>query len=43
VRYEEPAAAVAPGQSAAFYDAEAPDELLGGGIISATVAATAVA
>ena len=43
VRYDEPAAAVAPGQSAVFYDAVAPDELLGGGIISSTVAATAVA
>jgi tRNA-specific 2-thiouridylase len=42
-RYHDPVEAVAPGQSAAFYDASAPDELIGGGIISATVAATAVA
>ncbi|MDP9234307.1 MAG: tRNA 2-thiouridine(34) synthase MnmA [Actinomycetota bacterium] len=43
VRYDEAAEAVAPGQSAAFYDAASPDELIGGGIISSTVAATAVA
>jgi tRNA-uridine 2-sulfurtransferase len=43
VRYREPVHAVAPGQSAAFYDATAPDELIGGGIIAATVPATAVA
>jgi tRNA-specific 2-thiouridylase len=43
VVYDEPVEAVAPGQSAAFYDASAPDELIGGGIISRTVAATAVA
>jgi tRNA-specific 2-thiouridylase len=43
VRYDEPAEAVAPGQSAAFYDAGSPDELIGGGIISSTVGATAVA
>jgi tRNA-specific 2-thiouridylase len=43
VRYREPAEAVAPGQSAAFYDASAPDELIGGGIISTTVRAAAVA
>jgi tRNA-uridine 2-sulfurtransferase len=43
VRYREPAEAVAPGQSAAFYDASAPDELIGGGIISATVRAAAIA
>jgi tRNA-uridine 2-sulfurtransferase len=43
VRYREPVEAVAPGQSAAFYDASAPDELIGGGIISATVGAAAVA
>jgi tRNA-specific 2-thiouridylase len=43
VRYQEPVQAVAPGQSAAFYNATAPDELIGGGIISATVPASAVA
>lgn len=34
--YDEPVEAVAPGQSAAFYSAADPDELLGGGIIAAT-------
>jgi tRNA-uridine 2-sulfurtransferase len=43
VRYYEAVQAVAPGQTAAFYDATDPDELIGGGIISATVPATAVA
>ncbi|MGH2789815.1 MAG: aminomethyltransferase beta-barrel domain-containing protein, partial [Actinomycetota bacterium] len=33
--------AVARGQSAALYDADRPDELLGGGVISSTVAAGA--
>jgi tRNA-uridine 2-sulfurtransferase len=42
IRFERPVEAVAPGQSAAFYAAEAPDELLGGGIVRATVAAAAV-
>jgi tRNA-specific 2-thiouridylase len=37
LRYRRPVAAVAPGQSAALYAAEDPDELLGGGIIAATV------
>jgi tRNA-uridine 2-sulfurtransferase len=41
--YDDPVEAVAPGQSAAMYDASAPEELIGGGIISATAAATAVA
>ena len=41
--YDEPVAAVAPGQSAAFYDPERPDELLGGGLIARTVPAAAVA
>jgi tRNA-specific 2-thiouridylase len=43
VRYHQPVEAVAPGQSAAFYDSRDPDELIGGGIIAETVAATAVA
>jgi tRNA-specific 2-thiouridylase len=38
-----PVAAIARGQSAAFYSAEEPDRLLGGGIISSTVPAAAVA
>ena len=37
VLYETPVTAVAPGQSVAFYSAEEPEELLGGGTISATV------
>lgn len=36
---DEPVEAPAPGQSAAFYSAARPDELLGGGIVSATVPA----
>lgn len=36
ISFEEPVEAVAPGQSAVFYDPDRPDELLGGGIISAT-------
>lgn len=36
VLYDEPVEAIAPGQSAAFYSAADPDELLGGGIIAAT-------
>lgn len=36
VVFEEPVEAVAPGQSAALYDFEEPDLLLGGGIISTT-------
>ena len=39
VSLERSVEAVAPGQSAAFYDAVRPDELIGGGVISATVAA----
>ena len=39
VAFERPVEAVARGQSAAFYDAEHPEELLGGGVISSTVAA----
>ncbi|MEA2461457.1 MAG: tRNA-uridine 2-sulfurtransferase, partial [Actinomycetota bacterium] len=39
----EPVEAVAPGQSAAFYGGDAPDELIGGGVISATVRADVVA
>jgi tRNA-specific 2-thiouridylase len=39
VRFETPVEAVAPGQSAAFYSMDDPDELLGGGIVAATVAA----
>jgi tRNA-specific 2-thiouridylase len=41
--YDHPVEAVAPGQSAAFYNALVPDELMGGGIIASTVAASAVA
>lgn len=37
VQLEEPAPAIAPGQSAAFYSRHDPDELLGGGIIAATL------
>ncbi len=39
IRFPQPVEAVAPGQSAAFYSAERPDELLGGGIVAATMAA----
>ena len=41
VSFDDPAEAVARGQSAAFYDAEHPEILLGGGVISATVTAGA--
>ena len=37
VRFARPVGAISPGQSAAFYDAGSGDELLGGGIIAATV------
>jgi tRNA-uridine 2-sulfurtransferase len=36
VAFERPVEAVAPGQSAALYSADDPDELLGGGIIAST-------
>ena len=36
VSYDDPVRAVAPGQSAVLYSATAPDEVLGGGVISAT-------
>lgn len=36
IAFEDVAEAVAPGQSVALYDADAPDELLGGGVIKAT-------
>jgi tRNA-uridine 2-sulfurtransferase len=39
IRYEHPVPAVARGQSAALYAAADPDELVGGGIIGATVRA----
>lgn len=39
--FDEPVEAVAPGQSAAFYSALDPDELVGGGIIAATSPAPA--
>ena len=39
VTFDAPVAAIAPGQSAAFYSADDPDELLGGGIIASTVPA----
>ena len=38
VAFDRPVEAVARGQSAALYDADRPDELLGGGVISSTVA-----
>jgi tRNA-uridine 2-sulfurtransferase len=37
IEFDSPVEAVAPGQSAAFYSIDDPDELLGGGVISATV------
>lgn len=37
IEYDYPVGAVAPGQSAALYSASDPDELLGGGVIEATV------
>jgi tRNA-uridine 2-sulfurtransferase len=43
LRFEEPVAAVAPGQSAAFYSDRDPRELLGGGFIAETRRARAVA
>jgi tRNA-specific 2-thiouridylase len=39
IRFDRPMEAVAPGQSAAFYSAADPDELLGGGIVTATAPA----
>jgi tRNA-uridine 2-sulfurtransferase len=36
VDFDAPAEAVAPGQSAAFYSVDYPDELLGGGVIAST-------
>ena len=39
VIFESPVEAVAPGQTAAFYSVDDPDELLGGGIIASTIAA----
>jgi tRNA-uridine 2-sulfurtransferase len=41
VTFNRPVEAVARGQSAAFYDAANPEELLGGGVISSTLAAAA--
>lgn len=43
LEFTEPVQAVAPGQSAVLYSADAPDELLGGGIVASTVAAGAAA
>jgi tRNA-specific 2-thiouridylase len=40
--FDQPVEAVAPGQSAAFYSWDDPDELLGGGIIASTVPAELV-
>lgn len=37
IAFDRPVEAIAPGQSAAFYSPEEPDELLGGGVIAATV------
>jgi tRNA-specific 2-thiouridylase len=42
VTFDRPVEAVARGQSAAFYDAANPEELLGGGVISSTLAAAYV-
>jgi tRNA-specific 2-thiouridylase len=42
VRFDAPVEAVAPGQSAAFYSVDDPDELVGGGIVASTVAATPI-
>lgn len=39
VRFDHPVEAVAPGQSAAFYSTDDPDELIGGGIVATTEAA----
>ena len=41
VHYDEPVGAVAPGQSAALYSRDDPDELIGGGIIAVTLPASA--
>lgn len=41
LRFETPVEAAAPGQSAAIYSSDDPDEVLGGGIIQASVPATA--
>jgi tRNA-specific 2-thiouridylase len=43
VTLEAPVEAVAPGQSAAFYSGDAPEELIGGGVISETTRAGALA
>jgi tRNA-specific 2-thiouridylase len=43
VDFDHPVEAVAPGQSAAFYSATDPEELLGGGIIAHTLQRTTVA
>ncbi len=37
IHFDEPVEAVAPGQSAALYSGDDPDELLGGGVIHSTV------
>ena len=42
-RFVDPGSAIARGQSAAFYSAEEPERLLGGGIISSTAPAAVVA
>jgi tRNA-specific 2-thiouridylase len=41
VTFDRPIAAVAPGQSAAFYSEAQPDELIGGGVIDASIQARA--
>jgi tRNA-specific 2-thiouridylase len=43
VVFDEPAYAIAPGQSAVFYSAARPDEVLGGGFVARTAAPAAVA
>ncbi|MGH2807501.1 MAG: tRNA 2-thiouridine(34) synthase MnmA [Actinomycetota bacterium] len=39
VSFDDPVAAIAPGQSAVFYSYDEPDEVIGGGIIAATTPA----
>jgi tRNA-specific 2-thiouridylase len=43
IAFDDPVRAIAPGQSAAFYSFDDPDELLGGAVISETTRATSAA
>jgi tRNA-specific 2-thiouridylase len=43
IAFDDPVRAIAPGQSAAFYSFDHPDELLGGAVISETTRATSAA